>query len=118
VGKYDEAAESLRAGLRGYTEGELTTALLLQGQALLRSYETSAAKPRQKLLAAGLSLMRVVAFAEPSDPEVPQALFLAAQVCERLGNRVAAENARRALVQRYGKTDWARKVQPGAPGGR
>ena len=112
AGKYEAAAEAIRARLRDCGEVELPKALLLRGQALLLSYEKRTSKaPRATLLAAGLSLMRVAACTDPSNPEVPQALFLAAAVCQHLGNDVAAANAYRLLIERHRNSEWARKAE-------
>jgi TolA-binding protein len=110
-GQYAAAATKIRSGLSGFSSRELPVALLLQGKALLLSYEKGPAKSQATLLEAGLSFMRVAACMDPSTPEVPESMFLAARVCAHLGNKVAAANAYRRIRQRQADTEWAKKAE-------
>ena len=111
AGRYAEAADAIKVRIRRYSDRELPTALLLRGKALLMMYEKGAAKDRKTLLAAGLCFMRVASCISPAEPEVPEATFLAAKVCEHLGNRVAADNAYRLILQRHPGTEWGKQAQ-------
>lgn len=118
AGQYAAAADGIKARIRRYSDNELPTALLLRGKALLMMYEKGAAKDRKTLLEAGLCFMRVAGCISPGEPEVPEATFLAAKVCEHLDNRVAAANAYRLILQRHPGTEWAKRAQAAlAPGG-
>lgn len=111
AGQCAAAADGIKARIRRYSARELPTALLLRGKALLRMYEKGAGKDRKALLAAGLCFMRVASCVSPSEPEVPEATFLAAKVCEHLGNKVAAANTYRMISQRHPDTKWAQQAQ-------
>lgn len=111
LGQYDAAIENIKSKLNRFSALELPGALLLQGKALQLSYEKGGAKDRKKLMAAGLCFMRVAACFDPSTPEVPEALYLAAMVERAAGNQVAADNAMRLLVSRHSTSQWAQKAQ-------
>ncbi len=111
AGRCADAADAIKARIRRYSDRELPAALLLRGKALLIMYEKGAAKDRKTLLAAGLCFMRVASCISPGEPEVPEATFLAAKVCEHLGNRVAADNAYRLILQRHPGTERAKQAQ-------
>jgi tetratricopeptide (TPR) repeat protein len=119
AGRYVEAAEAIRVRLDTYDDRELPAALLLRGKALLLAYEKGVSRKRQTLVDAGLTFMRVSACVDPSYPEVPEATFLAAKVCEHLGNRVAAANAYRLIAaeMRIRYPEWARKARAALGGG-
>ncbi|MCD6303877.1 MAG: hypothetical protein J7M21_02825 [Planctomycetes bacterium] len=119
AGRYDEAAEAIRQRLRRYSGRELPAALLLRGKALLLKYEKTQPRDRKTLLEAGLCFMRVASGFDPSYPEVPEALFLAARVCELLGNKVAAQNTYRMLASKFRlrAPKWAQKAQAALAGG-
>jgi tetratricopeptide (TPR) repeat protein len=119
AGQYLEAAEIVRKRLDTYGERELPAALLLRGKALLLAHSTGASPQRQTLIEAGLCLMRVAACVDPASPEVPEAAFLAAEVCKRLGNGVAAANTYRMIAAdfRIRSPQWAQKAQEALGGG-
>jgi TolA-binding protein len=118
AGQYAAAADGIKARIRRYGDRELPTALLLRGKALLLMYEKGPNKDRKTLLEAGLCFMRVAGCTSPGEPEVPEATLLAARVCEHLGNRVAAENACRLILQRHPGTEWAKQAQAALQRGR
>jgi len=111
AGQYAAAADSIKARLRRYPAGDLPAALLLRGKALLLMYEKGSRRERKTLLEAGLCFMRIAACVDLSEEQVPEATFLAAKVCEHLGNKVAAANTYRMLVNRHPGSEWARKAQ-------
>ncbi len=119
LGRYDAAAESIKAQLNRFTSGELPSALVLCGKALQLSYEKGSSKDVKKLREAGLCFMRVAACCDPSIPQVPEALYLGAMVERALGNQVAAANALRMLVDRFASSEWAQRAQAalGGPAG-
>ncbi len=111
LGQYDAAIENIKSKLNRFSALELSGALLLQGKAFQLSYEKGGAKDRKKLMAAELCFMRVAACFDPSTPEVPEALYLAAMVERAAGNQVAADNAMRLLVSRHSRSQWAQKAR-------
>ncbi len=111
LGQYDAAAESIKAKLNRFTSSELPGALVLRGKALQLSYEKGGSKDVKKLKEAGLCFMRVAACCDPTTPQVPEALYLAAMVERVLGNHVAAANAMRMLIARYAASEWAQRAQ-------
>jgi TolA-binding protein len=116
LGQYDAAAESIKAKINRFTSGELPGALVLRGKALQLSYEKGGSKDVKKLKEAGLCFMRVAACCDPTTPQAPEALYLAAMVSRALGNEVAAANTLRMLIDRYATSDWARKAQAALSG--
>lgn len=111
LGQYDAAVENIQSRINRFSARELPGAMLLKGKALRMAYDKGDAKDRKKLLAAGLCFMRVAACFDPSTPEVPEALYLAAMVERAVGNQVAGDNALRLLISRHATSDWAQKAQ-------
>ncbi len=118
AGRYAAAADGIKARLRRYTAAELPTALLLRGKALLMMYEKGGSRDRQTLLDAGLCFMRVAACHDPALEGVPEATYLAGRVCELLGNKVAAQNTYRWLIDRHAPdNEWVARAKQALGGG-
>ncbi|HUS93499.1 MAG TPA: hypothetical protein VM695_16700 [Phycisphaerae bacterium] len=111
AGRYAEAADNIKARLPRYSNADLPTALLLRGRALELQHQKSGGGDRSLLLEAGLGYMRIVSCFDPSTAGAPEALFRAGQVCQRLGNKVAAQNAWRLLMERSPDSEWAKKAE-------
>ncbi len=88
----------LTTNLSRLGESELPEALWLLARARLVLADGPGA--RREWARAGVDLMRVYAY-WPESPFAPQALHLAAQVCEQLGDPQAAGRVRQRLAEQY-----------------
>lgn len=108
VAKASGALKSLQAKVKSFPMGDLAPALLWMGKAQLVIHDHSK-DARKELVQAGLNFMRVVTFFTAST-QTPEALFLAGQVNEKLGNRNAARQAYAAIKEHFSNTKFASKA--------
>ncbi len=112
-GKVDGVIRKIRSNLKEYGKPQLPGAMLLLGKAQLQKYEQGGKKDRKLLIQAGLNLVWV--YAEfGSEPEAPEALYLAAQVNRQLNEPVAVRKALEVLVDSYdggSENPWVTKAE-------
>jgi len=112
--EYAAVVAGLEARLRDFPAGELPRAMAMIGQAQLELGKAAKDPARRKalLIAAGLSLMRVVAH-YPKSSEAPGALRLAGEVHEHLPtpNLAAARLAYLGVMTRYGRSPAAKQAR-------
>jgi tetratricopeptide (TPR) repeat protein len=112
AGQYEAAAAAVKAKMRYYSAADLPTALMHRGRALMGAYEKT--KDPQMLLDAGLCFMRVASCCGDQAPAlVPEAMYLAGQACQRLGNAAGASSVYQRIVEDYKDRpgDWAKKAE-------
>ncbi|MFP4140390.1 MAG: tetratricopeptide repeat protein [Planctomycetota bacterium] len=108
VAKASEALKSLQAKAKSFAMGDLAPALLWMGKAQLVIHDHGK-DARKDLVEAGLNFMRVATFYTAST-QTPEALFLAGQVNEKLGNASAARQAYAAVKEHFANTKFASKA--------
>jgi hypothetical protein len=96
--RYEDASEYARLALARMHGPELRC---LRGQSLLRL---------QRFREAATEFEAVLS-ESPTSPYVPEALFGAAQAHEAAGDVEAARAPRQRLLQEFGKTPWAQRLQ-------
>ncbi len=108
--RYSAAAEMLGENISSFSAAQLPEVLLLLGKARIGLSPIGDPDSKDRLMAAGLDLMRVWVY-WPKSPQAPEALVLAAVVNARLGNPKAARLAYQRVVKDYPGTTWAKRAE-------
>jgi TolA-binding protein len=110
-GRAQQALASIEELLPKLGSSDLPEAMYLRGQACEKlAASAQGAEARSQLLSAGLSYMRVFAHF-PASREAGEALVGAGRVNAALGNKAAARNAWRAVLNRFPDTPAAEQAR-------